>query len=163
MNKSYLVMLLGLTGCASNMAEPPTIEEMNNYRTPYAFMKERMSDGLLGIDTTIESPDPNSLIFKGYYTKIDQTHLKKPYVDAKSYCENYGGKFVLKEPARSSNLTRLMQETYNEGYLGTFNCFGGGQHWKVSVTPFYWHGKVIENPADADTAYLKIEITDLVN
>ncbi len=137
-----------LCGCSSNMAEAPSENEITGFTTPYSFMEDRLSPRLFGIkiqDEELIVPDnlpkieADFILFKSYVTDMNNSHLKKPVIDAKSYCEYNGGdfQFLEKTPVQVLNKLRLHNQLvvpiWQAGYLGDYACTGNDQDWYITV------------------------------
>lgn len=179
-----LLAVLNMVGCSTNMSPVPDKNDLEGFSSPNEFMASSLDFDTWGLGL-IDHPHEEkakryikemygqkignaTIFFRAYFTKVNDTHLYKPLVNAKAYCEYQGGHLNLVSRDSFQNLFKidikgvgfyknlqleglghqresfvdLAHDAWSEGAFGMHECVTDGSNWLVSILPYNFIHKV---------------------
>ncbi|NOI16508.1 hypothetical protein [Vibrio hepatarius] len=199
MEKSIIgVAVFSMVGCSSNMSLVPDKNELEGFSSPSEFMAASLDFDMTGLGL-IEHPHDEKIrpyikevygekigndiiFFRSYFTKANDTHLYKPLVNAKAYCEYQGGslnlvsldstKALFKIDANGvgfykklkieglgyqrESFVDLAHDAWLAGAFGMHECVTDSNSWLVSIFPYHFSHK--DGSSDAHTADILVYV-----
>lgn len=179
MNKVLIILAVSsMTGCSTNMSSVPSNEDLEEYSSPNEFITSTLEFDVTGLGL-LDHPHEKQLrthlteiygdeignkiiLFRSYFTKLNDTHLYKPLNNAKAYCEYQGGTlnlvyrdsakqiFIIDSKGISLSRTLKMQilgrqthsfaelahNAWKDGAFGMHECVNNKSSWRISILPY---------------------------